>query len=213
MTFEPSPFRLSNCPECAYDLTGSPQPGRCAECGWVIDGSTIEIPILRTSNGASHAARATDVISLIAVLFWLIILPLGLFPILWWLSPARFIGWLGVAWIVGRIARLAWHRTHQTPRPVLMSTSTALFVQRGTTTIARYPWRLFEHVQLSRRMLTGRLVLTFHDSLGPNMAAELGMDVATAARARDALAERITAARDRGASRSEVEVEPTPADR
>lgn len=201
------PFRLTRCPDCGYDLTGSPQPGRCAECGWFIDATTIEIPIIRTINGAAIAARALDFISIAFVLIWLIILPLDLLPVLWWLSPGTFLGWLGAGWLIGRIARFIYRRTHRMPRSVLMSTSTALFVRRGTTTLARYPWRLFESVRLMRRAMTGRMVLIFSDSLGPSLSAELATDPGSAERARDALAQRIDEARERGANRAEVEVE------
>lgn len=204
---DPDPFRLTRCAECGYDLTGSPQPGRCPECGWYIDITTIEIPIIRTTNGASNAARVLDVVSMFCMLVWFVILPLDLLPRLWWLSPGSFLGWLGAVWITARVIRFFYRRAHRAPRPVLMSTATALFVRRGTVTIARYPWRLFENVKLIQRAMTGRLVLVFHDRLGPSMSAELATDAPSAERARAALEQRIDEARQRGASRSEIEID------
>ncbi len=40
--------RLTNCPECRYDLRGLPDEGRCPECGFEYDERSFAIPVWET---------------------------------------------------------------------------------------------------------------------------------------------------------------------
>lgn len=201
------PLHLTHCPQCAYALHGHAAPGRCPECGWAFDRDTIAIPIIRVIAGSTIATRATDVVAGLWIILFFVIGPVDVIPVFsmiartfWWL------GWLGVAWLVGRGGWIILRRLLDARSPrrrELIATRTALLEMSPRGQVARFTWRLFDFVELRPSSRAGAPRLRFGDALGISMTAVVHGDVRLAERARERLTERIHAARERQANRAE----------
>jgi hypothetical protein len=57
-----SPRLLERCPQCDYDLTGSPAQGKCPECGFAYDETCMAADGMRTPGGRTLVVRIEGIL-------------------------------------------------------------------------------------------------------------------------------------------------------